>query len=134
LLNIIPQSIADAFVHGNILQIILFSVLFGVSLAGVRERARPFIEMLDLMLLGMFGIVRMVMALAPIETLGAMAYTIGKYGLVSSMTLMLHVNATEAPLRRIATAQNTAGNTITCPDPALPRGRSSEVHTRNVRP
>src|SRR5271168_2766617 len=49
LLNIIPQSIADAFVHGNILQIILFSVLFGVSLAGFRERARPLVEMLDLM-------------------------------------------------------------------------------------
>jgi Na+/H+-dicarboxylate symporter len=87
LLNIIPQSIADAFVHGNILQIILFSVLFGVSLAGFRERARPFVEMLDLMLLGMFGIVRMVMALAPIGTLGAMAYTIGKYGLGSLVQL-----------------------------------------------
>jgi aerobic C4-dicarboxylate transport protein len=87
LLNIIPQSIADSFVHGNILQIILFSVLFGVSLAGFRERARPFVEMLDLMLLGMFGIVRMVMALAPIGTLGAMAYTIGKYGLGSLVQL-----------------------------------------------
>jgi aerobic C4-dicarboxylate transport protein len=87
LLNIIPQSIADSFVHGNILQIILFSVLFGISLAGFRERAKPFVEMLDLMLLGMFGIVRMVMVLAPIGTLGAMAYTIGKYGLGSLVQL-----------------------------------------------
>ena len=82
-LNIIPTSIVDAFARGNILQIILFGVLFGVSLAGFRDRAKPQIDMLDLMLLGMFGIVRMIMKLAPIGTLGAMAYTIGKYGLGS---------------------------------------------------
>jgi Na+/H+-dicarboxylate symporter len=58
-------------------------VLFGVSLAGFRDRAKPLIDLLDLMLLGMFGIVRMIMKLAPIGTLGAMAYTIGKYGLGS---------------------------------------------------
>jgi aerobic C4-dicarboxylate transport protein len=82
-LNIIPTSIVDAFARGNILQIILFGVLFGVSLAGFRDRAKPLIDLLDLMLLGMFGIVRMIMKLAPIGTLGAMAYTIGKYGLGS---------------------------------------------------
>jgi aerobic C4-dicarboxylate transport protein len=82
-LNIIPTSIVDAFARGNILQIILFGVLFGVSLAGFRDRAKPLVDMLDLMLLGMFGIVRMIMKLAPIGTLGAMAYTIGKYGLGS---------------------------------------------------
>jgi aerobic C4-dicarboxylate transport protein len=82
-LNIIPTSIVHAFARGNILQIILFGVLFGVSLAGFRDRAKPLIDLLDLMLLGMFGIVRMIMKLAPIGTLGAMAYTIGKYGLGS---------------------------------------------------
>lgn len=82
-LNIIPTSIVDAFARGNILQIILFGVLFGVSLAGFRDRAKPLIDVLDLMLLGMFGIVRMIMKLAPVGTLGAMAYTIGKYGLGS---------------------------------------------------
>jgi aerobic C4-dicarboxylate transport protein len=87
LLNIIPFSIADAFAHGNILQIILFSVMFGASLAGFRERAKPLVDMLDLLLLGMFGIVRMVMVLAPIGTLGAVAYTIGAYGIGSLVQL-----------------------------------------------
>ena len=59
-LNIIPTSIVDAFARGNILQIILFGVLFGVSLAGFRDRAKPLVDMLDLMLLGMFGIVRLI--------------------------------------------------------------------------
>lgn len=87
LLNIIPSSVGDAFVRGNILQIILFGVLFGVSLAGFRERAKPLVDMLDLFLQGMFGIVRMVMVLAPIGTLGAIAYTIGKYGVGSLVEL-----------------------------------------------
>src|SRR5277367_2535046 len=67
--NIIPTSVVDAFARGNILQIILFGVLFGVSLARFRERAKPLVDMLDLLLHGMFGIVRMVMVLAPIGTL-----------------------------------------------------------------
>jgi aerobic C4-dicarboxylate transport protein len=87
LLNIIPNSVGDAFVHGNILQVILFGVLFGVALAGFRETAKPLVDMLDLILNGMFGIVRMTMFLAPIGTLGAMAYTIGRYGLGSLVEL-----------------------------------------------
>jgi aerobic C4-dicarboxylate transport protein len=87
LLNIIPSSITDAFARGNILQIILFSVLFGVSLAGFRERAKPLVDMLDLLLHGIFGIVRMIMVLAPIGTLGAIAYTIGRYGIGSLLQL-----------------------------------------------
>ena len=87
LLNIIPSSVVDAFAKGNILQVILFGVLFGVSLAGFREKARPLVDMLDLFLHGMFGIVRMVMYLAPIGTLGGIAYTIGRYGLGSLVQL-----------------------------------------------
>jgi Na+/H+-dicarboxylate symporter len=87
LLNIIPSSVVGAFERGNILQVILFSVLFGVSLTGFRERAKSLVDMLDLLLQGMFGIVRMVMVLAPIGTLGAIAYTIGKYGAGSLLHL-----------------------------------------------
>jgi Na+/H+-dicarboxylate symporter len=89
LLNIIPSSIGDAFVSGNILQIILFSVLFGLALAQFRETARPLVKMMDLFLRGMFGIVRLVMHLAPIGAFGAMAYTIGQYGLRSLKPLAL---------------------------------------------
>lgn len=87
LLNIIPTSVVGAFARGNILQIILFGVLFGLSLAGFRERAKPLVDMLDLVLHGLFGIVRMVMKLAPLGTLGAIAYTIGRYGIGSLVQL-----------------------------------------------
>jgi aerobic C4-dicarboxylate transport protein len=87
LLNIIPSSIGEAFVSGNILQIILFGVLFGLALAQFRDRAQPLVEMLDLFLHGMFGIVKFIMALAPIGAFGAMAYTIGQYGIASLVPL-----------------------------------------------
>lgn len=87
LLNIIPTSVVGAFARGNILQIILFGVLFGLSLAGFRDRAKPLVDMLDLVLHGLFGIVRMVMKLAPLGTLGAIAYTIGRYGIGSLVQL-----------------------------------------------
>jgi len=87
LLNIIPNSIGDAFVTGNILQIILFAVLFGLALAQFRDRARPLVDMLDLGLHGIFGIVKFIMLLAPIGAFGAMAYTIGQYGIKSLIQL-----------------------------------------------
>jgi Na+/H+-dicarboxylate symporter len=86
-LNIIPTSVGESFVQGNILQLILFGVLFGLALAAFRDAAKPLVDMLDLLLRGMFGIVRMVMYLAPIGTLGAMAYTIGRYGIGSLVEL-----------------------------------------------
>jgi aerobic C4-dicarboxylate transport protein len=87
-MNIIPASAAEAFVSGNMLQIILIGVLFGLALAQFRERARPLVEMLDLFLQGMFGVVKFIMYLAPIGAFGAMAYTIGQYGAASLIPLM----------------------------------------------
>src|SRR5215469_5020551 len=80
LMNIIPSSVVDAFVQGNMLQIILFSVLFGLALAQLPDRGRPVVEAIDSVLQGLFGIVRFVMYLAPLAALGAMAFTVGKYG------------------------------------------------------
>jgi aerobic C4-dicarboxylate transport protein len=87
LLNIIPSSVGDPFVTGNILQIILLGVLFGLALTPIRSTAKPLIDLLDLLLKGMFGIVKMVMYLAPLAALGAMAYTVGQYGIASLMQL-----------------------------------------------
>jgi aerobic C4-dicarboxylate transport protein len=89
LMNIIPSSIGDAFVSGNILQIILFSVLFGLALSQFREAARPLVNMIDLFLRGIFGIVRFVMRLAPLGAFGGIAYTIGQYGLRSLKPLAM---------------------------------------------
>jgi len=80
LMNIIPSSIADAFVEGNMLQIILFSVLFGLALAQLPDRGKVIVNVIDSVLQGLFGIVRFVMYLAPLAALGAMAFTVGKYG------------------------------------------------------
>jgi Na+/H+-dicarboxylate symporter len=87
-MNIIPASAGEAFVSGNMLQIILVGVLFGLALSQFRERARPLVEMLELFLQGMFGVVRFIMYLAPIGAFGAMAYTIGQYGVASLIPLM----------------------------------------------
>jgi aerobic C4-dicarboxylate transport protein len=87
LLNIVPSSVGEAFVSGNVLQIILFGVLFGLALAQLRTTTRPLVDMLDQVLKGMFGIVKFVMYLAPLAALGAMAYTVGQYGVASLLQL-----------------------------------------------
>lgn len=97
LLDIIPSSVLDAFVKGNMLQVILFSVLFGIALAQFRDKSRPMIELLESVLAGLFGIVGMIMRLAPLGAFGAIAFTVGKYGvgtLASLGRLMLGVYIT----------------------------------------
>jgi len=87
LLGIIPSSLGEPFVSGNILQIILLGVLFGLALIPIRVAAQPLVDFLDLLLKGMFGIVKLVMLLAPLAALGAMAYTVGQYGVASLLQL-----------------------------------------------
>jgi Na+/H+-dicarboxylate symporter len=87
IMGIIPSSVGEPFVSGNILQIILLGVLFGLALAQFRTAARPLVDLLDLLLRGMFGIVKFVMYLAPLAALGAMAYTVGQYGVTSLLQL-----------------------------------------------
>jgi aerobic C4-dicarboxylate transport protein len=88
-MDIIPTSVGDAFVKGNMLQIILFALLFGLAVALFldKEKKDIVINVVDALLHGLFGIVRMVMKLAPLGALGAMAFTVGKYGLGSLMSL-----------------------------------------------
>ena len=83
LLGIIPSSVGEPFVTGNILQIILLGVLFGLALTPIRSAAKPLVDFLDLLLKGMFGVVKLIMTLAPLAALGAMAYTVGQYGIAS---------------------------------------------------
>jgi DAACS family dicarboxylate/amino acid:cation (Na+ or H+) symporter/aerobic C4-dicarboxylate transport protein len=83
LLDIIPSSVGDVFVRGNMLPVILFSVLFGLALAQLPDRGGLIVTVIESALHGFFGIVRMIMWLAPLGALGAMAFTVGKYGLAS---------------------------------------------------
>lgn len=87
LLNVIPSTIFDAFAKGDILQVLLFSVLFGFALHAVGERARPIFDFVDRIATVMFRIVGMIMRLAPIGAFGAMAFTIGQYGVASLASL-----------------------------------------------
>ncbi|WP_321889542.1 C4-dicarboxylate transporter DctA [Paraburkholderia bannensis] len=81
LMSIVPNSIVGAFANGEILPIIFFSVLFAIALAKLGPRTAPLVDMLDMFLQGMFGVVRIVMFVAPLGAFGGMAFTIAKYGL-----------------------------------------------------
>ncbi len=80
LLAIIPDTFVGAFVHGEVLQVLLLAVLTGSALAGIGERAAGIIKLLEQCAAGIFGVVGIVMRLAPLGAFGAMAHTIGKYG------------------------------------------------------
>jgi len=87
LLSVIPTTLVSAFTSGSILQILFVAVLFGVSLTLAGAPARPVTEMLERIALVVFRLVTLVMWAAPVGALGAMAFTIGKYGLGSLLSL-----------------------------------------------
>jgi aerobic C4-dicarboxylate transport protein len=80
LLDIIPDSVVGALAKGDILQVLLFAILFGFALHATGERGKPVFNLIDKVSHILFGIVGYVMKLAPIGAFGAMAFTIGKYG------------------------------------------------------
>jgi aerobic C4-dicarboxylate transport protein len=82
-LNIIPSTFVDAFAKGDILQVLLLAILFGFSLAAMGEKGKPVFDFVEQISHVMFGIVNTVMKLAPLGAFGAMAFTIGKYGVAS---------------------------------------------------
>jgi aerobic C4-dicarboxylate transport protein len=81
LLNIIPTTFADALAKGEILQVLLVALLFGFALHATGERGRPVYQWLDGVSQVFFVIIGMIMKLAPIGAFGAMAFTIGSYGI-----------------------------------------------------
>ncbi len=88
LTNIIPTTIVGAFASGDILQVLFFSVLFGLSLAMVGEKAEPVTNFLQTLAAPVFKLVAILMKAAPIGAFGAMAFTIGKYGIGSVANLI----------------------------------------------
>jgi aerobic C4-dicarboxylate transport protein len=79
-LNIIPDSVVGAMARGDILQVLLFAILFGFALMALGERGHRLRDIIDDTAHGVFGVIAIVMKAAPIGAFGAMAYTIGKYG------------------------------------------------------
>jgi aerobic C4-dicarboxylate transport protein len=87
LLNIIPTSMVDAFAKGDILQVLLFSVLFGFALHKFGGRGTLVFDIVEKSSHVLFGIVGIIMKVAPIGAFGAMAFTIGKYGVGTLLSL-----------------------------------------------
>jgi len=97
LLNIIPTTVVDAFAKGEILQVLLFSVLFGMALLHLGEKGRFLVGVIDQFTYGMFGVVGMIMWVAAIGSFGAIAFTIGQFGIGTILSigkLLLDVIAT----------------------------------------
>jgi len=81
LMSIVPNTVVGAFANGEMLPIIFFSMLLAIALARLGPKAAPFVDMLDMFLHAMFGVVRIVMHVAPIGAFGGMAFTVAKYGI-----------------------------------------------------
>ncbi len=83
LMNIIPLTVVDAFAKGEILQVLLFSVLFGIALSQFGEKGKILVKLIDQTSHVLFGVIGIVMKVAPIGAFGAMAFSIGEYGVGS---------------------------------------------------
>ena len=87
ILNIIPENIVNALSNNSLLQVLFFAVLMGFGLSKIKEKAIPLLKGIQSLEDALFTIIRMIMKLAPIGAFGAMAFTIGKYGLGSLSSL-----------------------------------------------
>ncbi len=83
LMHIIPTTVTDAFAKGDILQVVFVSILFGLALSAAGQRGKVLLDILESLTQVVFQVVNIVMRFAPIGAFGAMAFTVGKYGLAS---------------------------------------------------
>jgi len=83
LTHIIPTTVVDAFAKGDILEVVFVAILFGVALASAGTRAKPLVALVDSLTQVVFEITRILMKFAPVGAFGAMAYTVGRFGLAS---------------------------------------------------
>jgi len=81
LMNLIPKTFLDAFVSGDLLQVLLIAILVAAAISGMGERGKPFLHVIDQGSQLFFGIMNLVVKLAPVGAFGAMAFTVGSYGL-----------------------------------------------------
>src|ERR1700691_4689720 len=83
LMHIIPTTVFDAFTRGDILEVVFISVLFGLAMAVMGKAVKPLMDVIEGLTQAVFGVVNIVMKAAPIGAFGAMAFTVGQYGLKS---------------------------------------------------
>jgi aerobic C4-dicarboxylate transport protein len=87
LLNMVPTSAIDALAKNDILQILVFGTMFGIALSRMGRHAKPVVDVLEAFSNGMFIVLAMIMRIAPIAAFGAIAFTVGKYGLGTLLSL-----------------------------------------------
>src|SRR5206468_7854771 len=87
LLNVIPSTMVDAFAKGEILQVLLIAILFGIALQQFGARSNPLFPVIEKLSELLFAIVKLVMYAAPLGAFGAMAFTVGAYGVQSLLSL-----------------------------------------------
>ncbi|RZK15765.1 MAG: C4-dicarboxylate transporter DctA, partial [Hymenobacter sp.] len=85
--HIVPSNVVEAFAKGDILQVLLFAVLFGLALNRMGKLGEPLMRTFDRLSHVMFGVLALVMKLAPLGAFGGMAFTIGKYGIATLLPL-----------------------------------------------
>ena len=91
-MNIIPKTLISPLAEGSILQVLFVAVLFGIALAAIGDRGRPIVDILNNLTAPVFYLVGMLMKLAPIGAFGAMAFTIGAYGIEAIGNLLITDN------------------------------------------
>src|SRR5262245_52817587 len=87
LLNVTPDTVVGAFARGEVLQVLLFAVLFGLALLQLGPRVRSLVDVIAMASDGLFHVVGIIMRLAPIGAFGAMSFTVGQYGIASLISL-----------------------------------------------
>lgn len=80
LLNIIPDNVVNAFAKGDLLQILFFAVIFGIAVAGIGQRGEPIVRGFEYLTEAMFRVVALIMKFAPLGAMGAMCYTVSRFG------------------------------------------------------
>jgi aerobic C4-dicarboxylate transport protein len=83
IMHIIPTTVVDAFARGDILQTVFVAILFGFALSALGSRGKPLLVMIDALTAAIFAVVNIIMRFAPLGAFGAMAFTVGKYGVTS---------------------------------------------------
>jgi aerobic C4-dicarboxylate transport protein len=82
-MHIIPTTVVDAFAKGDILEVLLVAVLFGLAFSAAGPRSKPLVDLFDALTHAIFGVVNILMKFAPVGAFGAMAFTVGRYGIAS---------------------------------------------------
>jgi aerobic C4-dicarboxylate transport protein len=83
LMHIIPNTLVDAFAKGDILEVLLVALLFGFAMSAARNRCKALLDLIEALTQAVFAVVNIIMRFAPIGAFGAMAFTVGKYGIAS---------------------------------------------------